>query len=103
MGEDFWMGVAAPFLVVGGLIVVGGLLWLALITIPEGIWWTVKRLRLHEAFKRDQAAALVSSARRAYTLRIPMGVRITLTLGENREGSAEMLDALREARRSRVP
>lgn len=98
MPEGFWLGVAAPFAVIGGLLVAGGLVWLALVFVPEGVWWTVKRLPLHDQYTRDRAAALVSSARRAYTLRIPLGVRVTLTLGGDREGMQATLSALHAAR-----
>ena len=98
--SDFWLGVLSVFATVGGLLALGGLVWLGLVFMPEGVWWTVKRLPLHDDFRRDRAAALVSTARRAYTLRIPLGVRVTLTLGENREGVDELLPALRQARQA---
>ncbi|MFC0504136.1 hypothetical protein [Micromonospora costi] len=98
--SDFWLGVLAAFGVVGGLVVALGLVWLVVVMLPEGVWWTVKRLPLHDEFTRDRTAALVASARRAYTLRIPQGVRLTLTLGENREGMLDLLDDLGRSRRA---
>lgn len=94
--SDFWLGVVSVFAAVGGLLALLALVWLVLV--PEGVWWTVKRLPLHDEFRRDRVAALVSSARRAYTLRIPFGVRLTLTLGGNREGMETMLSALHDGR-----
>lgn len=96
--SDFWLGVVSVFAAVGGLLALLGLAWLVVFLVPEGVWWTVKRLPLHDEFTRDRVAALVSSARRAYTLRIPIGVRVTATLGESREGMETMLSALHRGR-----
>lgn len=98
--SEFWLGVLATFAAVGGLVVLLGLGWLVVVFWPEGVWWTVRRLPLHDEFRRDRVAAMVASARRAYTLRMPKGVRLTLTLGENREGTEELLEGLRRSRRS---
>lgn len=100
MPDGFWLGVAAVPATIGALVIVGGLIWLVVIMVPEGIWWTVKRLPLGNHGSRELAAALVASARRAYTLRIPFGVRLTLTLGESHEGKARVLAQLDAGRKA---
>lgn len=96
--SEFWQGVLSVFAVVGGLVVALGLVWLIVVLVPEGVWWTVKRLPLHDQFTRDRAAAVIGSARRAYTLRIPFGVRVTATFGEDRDVMDDVLTALHRGR-----
>ncbi|MEU8158155.1 hypothetical protein AB0B94_31255 [Micromonospora sp. NPDC048986] len=100
MPDGFWLGVAAVPAAIGALVIVGGLIWLVVIMVPEGIWWTVKRLPLGDDWSRELAAALIGSARRAYTLRIPFGVRLTLTLGESGEGKDQVLRQLHLGRKA---
>ncbi|MEU3452305.1 hypothetical protein ABZ671_01655 [Micromonospora sp. NPDC006766] len=96
--SDFWLGVLSVFAAVGGLGVLLGLGWLVVVFLPEGVWWTVKRLPLHDQFRRDRAAAVCASARRAYTLRIPFGVRLVLTFGEHRDRADEVMALLGRGR-----
>lgn len=96
---DFWLGVITPFAIIGAVLVAGALAWLALNLIPEGIWWTVKRLPLHDQYTRDRAAAVVGASRRAYILRIPLGVRLIVSLGVGRDEQEEVLSVLRRGRR----
>lgn len=96
---DFQQGMLATLGIIGGIVVTGGLIWLALVMIPEGIWWTVKRLPLASEYQRDRAAAVVASSRRAYVLRIPFGVRLVVSLGGGLGDQGAWLAALGRARR----
>lgn len=93
-------GLLTPFAVIGALLAAGALIWLALVMLPEGVWWTVKRIPLHDQQLRDRAAAVVAAARRAYVLRIPYGLRILVTFGGDRDTQDEVLHALHLGRRT---
>jgi hypothetical protein len=87
--------------VAGALALLAAALWLCSLLLPELVWATVKRLPLGDPFDIDRAAAVVAMSRRAWTLRIPLGVRIIVSLGGERTGQAHLLDDLYEARRLR--
>lgn len=96
--SPFTQGVLTPLAIVGGVALVIGLIWLASVLLPEGVWWTVKRLPLGNQDGIDRAASVVGASRRAYVLRIPFGVRVIVSLGGTSRDQAALLDDLYEAR-----
>jgi len=96
--SDFWIGVLSTLAAIAGVALAVGAVWLVLILYPEVQWATVKRLPLQSVDARNRAAATVGSARRAITLRIPVGVRLTLTLGEHRARHTLIYRALSKSR-----
>jgi Na+/serine symporter len=96
--SEYWQGVITPFAVIGALLAGGALVWLVVVMLPEGVWWTVKRLPLADQWARDRAAAVVAASRRAYILRIPLGVRLIVSLGGDRDKFDEVLQQLHRGR-----
>jgi hypothetical protein len=99
--SPFTQGFLTPLAIVGGLALLMGLVWLALVLLPEGVWWTVKRLPLGDPDAIDRAACVVGASRRAYVLRIPLGVRIVVSLGGTGRDQMDLLNDLHEARQAR--
>lgn len=94
--SPYVQGVLTPLAVVGALLVASGLIWLGIVAWPAIVWWTVKRLALSPEYRRDNSAAVVGGARKAWCLRIPYGVRIIVALGGTRqehEAYAELIQA----------
>lgn len=82
MEDGFWTGYGAAFATIGGIVVAAALIWaLIAVGVPNGIWWTVKRLPVQDKLTRAKAAGIVAGGRRAYVLRIPYGVRLIVALG----------------------
>lgn len=96
--SDFWLGVLATLATIAGIALVIGAVWLVLILYPEIQWATVKRLPMQDVDARNRAAATIGSARRAITLRIPVGIRLTLSLGEHRDRHKLIYRALDDSR-----
>lgn len=94
--SEYWQGFVGAFAMVGALLAVLGLIWLVVAAWPAIVWWTVKRLALAPEYRRDNSAAVVGGARKAWCLRVPYGVRIIVALGgtrEEHEAYAELIAA----------
>jgi hypothetical protein len=96
--SPYAQGVLTPFAVIGALLVVAGLVWLAMVAWPEIVWWTVKRLSLTPDYRRDNSAAVVGGARKAWCLRIPYGIRVIVALGGTRVEHEAYADLIRLGR-----
>lgn len=94
--SPYTQGIITPFAIIGAGLVAAGLVWLVMVFFPGILWWTVKRLALSPDYRRDNSAAVVGGARKAWCLRIPTGVRIIVALGgtrEEHEAYAELIHA----------
>lgn len=98
--SPYVQGVVTPFAVIGALLAAAGLLWLAVAAWPAIVWWTVKRLALAPDYRRDNSAAVVGGARKAWCLRVPYGVRIIVALGGTREEHEAYADLVKAGRRA---
>ena len=97
--SPYVQGALTPFAVAGLILALWGIVLLANTILPEIVWWTVKRLRLHPELMRDVSAAVVGGARKAWCLRIPMGVRIIVALGGTREEHQAYADLIQAGRK----
>ncbi len=99
MAGGFWNGFGAAFAAIGAVVVLLGLIWLVLTFAPDIVWLTVKRLALAPEYRRDNSAAVVGGARKAWCLRIPMGVRLIVALGGTREEHEAYAGLIKAGRR----
>lgn len=97
--SEYWQGFVGAFAMVAALGAVLALIWLVVNAWPAIVWWTVKRLPLAPAYRRDNSAAVVGGARKAWCLRIPYGVRIIVALGGTREEHEAYAEIIASGRR----